>query len=145
VTGRTPPGRPNWRWLVLILLGGAVGTSVRAWLEGAWPAQPGAWPWTTFWINIGGSLLLGLLLEGLAVSGPDAGWRRGVRLGVGTGVLGGFTTYSTFAVESVERLRDGSWPVGATYALVSVVVGILAAGAGLRLGRVAFAKLREPA
>jgi CrcB protein len=145
-SSRRRPGSPDWRWLLLILFGGALGTAVRAWLESTWPAQPGAWPWTTFWINIAGSLLLGLLLEGLAISGPDAGWRRGVRLCVGTGVMGGFTTYSTFAVESVERLGGGQWLVGAAYALVSVMFGILSAIAGLRLGRTVFSRLLgEPA
>lgn len=134
------PGPPDWRWLALILLGGTLGTGVRAWLEGAYPAAAGAWPWTTFWINVSGSFLLGLLLEGLAVAGSDAGWRRGVRLGVGTGVMGGFTTYSTFSVETMSLLGDGHWVVGFGYALGSVVLGIVAAAAGLRLGRAVFGR-----
>ncbi|MGC3994827.1 MAG: CrcB family protein [Propionicimonas sp.] len=119
------PVRPVW--LGVILAGGTVGTAVRAALESAWPAVPGEWPWTTFWINVSGALVLGVLLEVLAASGPDRGWRRGLRLGVGTGVLGGYTTYSTFSVETVSLLRSGALLTGVGYALVSVVVGVVLA------------------
>jgi fluoride exporter len=110
----------------LIVIGGMAGTAVRAGLEAAAPAQPGGWPWTTFWINIVGSLLLGALLEWLA-SGEDVGWRRSVRLGVGTGVLGGFTTYSTFSVETISLLASGHGLTAVGYALVSAAAGVAAA------------------
>ena len=127
--------RPKWQWLAVILLGGMLGTATRAGLAGAFPSAPGTWPWTTFWINLAGSFLLGVLLELLAVTGADAGWRRGVRLGVGTGVMGGFTTYSTFSVETVQLLSAGAWLIGLGYALASVLLGIGLAGAGLVVGR----------
>ena len=123
------------RWLGLIFLGGAVGTALRSLLEGAYGAAPGQWPWATFWINVGGSLLLGALLEGIAASGRDTGWRRGLRLGVGTGVMGGFTTYSTFSVETVALLRSGQGLLAAGYAQASVIAGVLAALLGVRLVR----------
>jgi CrcB protein len=123
------------RWLALIFLGAALGTTARSLLEGAFPAGPGAFPWTTLWINVCGSLLLGMLLEAIAESGRDAGWRRGLRLGLGTGVLGGFTTYSTFSVETVLLLRSGHWLLALGYALASVVPGVLAAMLGVRLVR----------
>ena len=123
------------RWLFLIFVGAALGTTVRSLLEGAWPAGPGAFPWTTFSINVCGSLLLGMLLEAIAASGRDSGWRRGVRLGVGTGVLGGFTTYSTFSVEAVLLLRSGHWLLATGYALATVGTGVLAAMLGVRLVR----------
>ena len=75
---------------------------------------------------MGGALLLGGLVTLLAVTGSDAGWRRGVRLGLGTGLLGGFTTYSTFSVETMELLR-ASWLLGVAYAVTTVVAGFLAA------------------
>lgn len=118
-----------------VALGGAVGALVRALLETAVPAGPGPWPWTTFWINVVGSLALGALLESLLHAGPDEGWRRTVRVGCGTGVLGGFTTYSSFAVEAVQLLEDGHMLVGLGYAVVSVVVGLLAALTGILLAR----------
>ena len=123
------------RWLGLVFLGGAVGTTLRSLLETAYGAAPGQWPWATFWINVGGSLLLGALLEGIAASGRDTGWRRGLRLGVGTGVMGGFTTYSTFSVETVSLLGSGQGLLAAGYALASVITGVLAALLGVRVVR----------
>ena len=61
--------------------------------------------------------------------------RRGVRLGVGTGLLGGFTTYSSFAVETAQLVRGGAVLAGFGYAMTSVVLGLALAAAGLALGR----------
>lgn len=110
----------------LIVVGGMAGTALRASLALWFPSAPGQWPWTTLWINLTGSLLLGILLEMLAAF-DDAGWRRAVRLGVGTGFFGGFTTYSSFSVETVALLRSGEWLTGVSYAVLSVGVGIAAA------------------
>lgn len=123
------------RTLFPVLIGGAVGTLLRAGLSGLLPAASGAWPWTTFWINLTGSFSLGLLLELLFDRWPDSGWRHSVRLGVGTGMLGGFTTYSTFAVETVQLAGAGGVWLGVGYAAASVTFGLLAAGAGLWVGR----------
>ncbi|WP_454853604.1 fluoride efflux transporter CrcB [Promicromonospora soli] len=117
----------------LVALGGAVGALARWLLESAFAAEPGEWPWATFWINLCGALLLGVLLEWLLHAGPDHGWRRAVRLGVGTGLIGGFTTYSTFVLEAVSLAQDGRAIPGVAYALVSVVLGVVAAGAGTGL------------
>ena len=89
------------------------------------------WPWVTFWINVVGSVVLGALLEALSRAGDDSGWRRAVRLGVGTGVVGGFTTYSTFVLEIDQLARAGALPLAAAYALISVIVGLAAAAAGM--------------
>ena len=122
--------REHLRLVTLVLVGGTLGTALRAWLEGAF-APPTGWPWATFGINLVGSFVLGLLLERLVRGGPDDGWRRSVRLGCGTGILGGFTTYSTFVLE-VERLAsDGETAVAVAYPLVSVVLGVALAVAGM--------------
>lgn len=126
--------RERWLLLALVFAGGCLGTTVRSELSTAFPQAAHGWPWTTFWINLSGALVLGCLLGALARFGSDEGWRRRARLGLGTGVLGGYTTYSTFAVEVVERQRDSLLALGLGYALVSVVGGILAAAVGLRLG-----------
>lgn len=110
----------------LIVVGGMAGTALRASLEAWFPSAPGHWPWATLWINLTGSLLLGVLLEALAAFDDD-GWRRAVRLGVGTGFFGGFTTYSSFAVETVTLLRSGDWLTGISYAVLSVGLGVSAA------------------
>lgn len=121
------------RLALLVAVGASVGTLIRAALERAYPAAPGDWPLTTFLINIVGSLLLGLLLESLLRSGDDTGRRRQMRLLLGTGVLGGFTTYSSFIVEIDQLARTGHPGVGAAYALVSVALGLIAAGVGVSL------------
>jgi len=135
------PVRPAW--LGVILLGGTAGTAVRAALESAFAPVPGQWPWTTFWINLGGAFLLGVLLEGLAISGRDHGWRRGLRLGLGTGMLGGFTTYSSFAVESFGLIGSSSWLIGLGYAVGSVLLGVAAAFGGVRAVRLPVRWLRR--
>jgi CrcB protein len=122
-------------WLGLILLGATVGTAVRSALESAWPAAPGAWPWTTFVINLVGSFVLGALLELLSASRLTPAWQRGLRLGLGTGLLGGFTTYSTFATETAALGTSGALAISFGYALVSVVAGVLLAASGMLAAR----------
>lgn len=131
--GRRPALHRRFRLLAVIFVGGAVGTLARAVLEDAVPTAPDAVPWMTLAVNVFGSFVLGLLLETLARTGPDSDWRRVVRLGLGTGVLGGFTTYSTFAVETVERLPPQAPLVGLAYAVTSVILGVCAAAVGYRL------------
>lgn len=135
---RPPAARPRRspslpRLAGLVALGGTAGTAARAYLEAALPAQAGGWPWTTFLINVVGSLALGVLLESLLRGGDDTGWRRAVRVGCGTGIVGGFTTYSTFVLEVERLLQGGHAAVGVLYALASVVAGLVAAGAGIAI------------
>lgn len=125
-------------------LGGALGSSIRALLGSLAPTVPGTFPVMTFAINVSGSFLLGALLQGLSQRGPDEGRRRTVRLIVGSGVLGGFTTYSTFVLE-VERLLDGKVWLGIGYVAVSLAVGIVAAIAGIAAMRTAARHRRRSA
>ena len=117
--------------LALVAAGGCAGTLVRAALERAWPASPGHLPVTTLALNVVGALALGLLLGALG------GGRPRLRLALGTGVLGGLTTHSTFILESHRLLTsggDGGHPVlGAAYLVGSMVAGLVAAGRGLWL------------
>lgn len=122
--------------LAFVFVGGTCGTWVRAELSKNFPVAADGWPWVTFWINVSGAFVLGCLLGLLARLGDDSGWRRRARLGLGTGVLGGYTTYSTFAVEVVERQRDSLLLLGAGYALASVVGGAALAALGLRSARI---------
>lgn len=116
-----------------VAVGGMFGTSARASIESALPVVSG-WSWPTFLINLGGSLVLGLL-TGLLARGASVGWRRLLRLGVGTGVIGGFTTYSTFVMEVDMRLAGGSTTLALLYAFASILMGVAAAVAGLVIGR----------
>lgn len=127
-----PVHRHLWA-LAVVFTGGAVGTAVRYVIEEQLPHSPSQWPTATFGINIAGAFVLGLLLESLVRGGPDAGVRRRLRLLLGTGFCGAFTTYSTFALETVEGIRGGFTGLAMTYAVVSVILGILAAWAGIAL------------
>ena len=117
--------------LALVAAGGCAGTLVRAALERAWPASPGHLPVTTLALNVVGALALGLLLGALGEGRPR------LRLALGTGVLGGLTTHSTFILESHRLLTsggDGGHPVlGAAYLVGSMLAGLVAAGLGLWL------------
>ncbi|MBG6181342.1 fluoride efflux transporter FluC [Arthrobacter sp. CAN_A1] len=126
--------RPHWRptLILLVFLGGMGGTLSRFWLDGELPAPQG-WPLPTLLINLCGSFLLGLLLEAHLRSGPDRGKRRMVRLLAGTGFLGGFTTYSTFAVEAIGLGIDGDYWLAASYVTASLLGGILLSVAGIGL------------
>ena len=116
---------------VLAALGGAVGALARWGLTLALPRTSGHWPWATLVVNLAGCLLLGVLLGALEALRPDD---VRVRALLGTGVLGGFTTFSAFAVEVVDLVGAGSVLVAAGYVVASVAGGVLAVGLGLRAG-----------
>lgn len=101
---------------------------------GLWLGTPG-WPLGILVINLSGSLALGALLEWLSRQGPDEGRRRAVRLALGTGVLGGYTTYSALAVDSVTLLARGEMLTGVFYPVASVLLGVVAAGVGILVAR----------
>ena len=116
---------------VLICLGGALGTGAR-YLTALWAASAfgPAFPAGTLIVNVAGSFLLGFLMGMAPVFSAD------VRLMLTTGVMGGFTTYSTFNYETTNYFRDGAWLMGATN-IAATLVGCLAAGlAGIALARV---------
>jgi fluoride exporter len=118
--------------VVVVLAGGALGSAARYGVNHVLPAQQG-FPVATFVENIVGAFLLGLLLETLLRAGAEDGVRRMLRLGLGTGVLGGFTTYSALALE-VERLWvDGDTGLAVGYGLGSVVCGTVTATLGIVL------------
>jgi CrcB protein len=131
VTDRPPHQRIGH--LLVVWFGGCLGTASRFVVNRAVP-QPLHLPLGTFMINIVGALLLGVLLARLAAGGADRGRRRVVRLAVGTGFLGGFTTYSALAVDTVALTLTGRAGWGTAYALATVLVGVTAAGLGLTLG-----------
>jgi CrcB protein len=133
---RGEPGRPVYlrpRPILLVVIGGALGTAARHGIADAVPATPGGWPLATLAVNLAGAFLLGVLLEALARRGPDDGWRRELRLFAGTGFCGGFTTYSAFAIELDLLLREMQPAVAAGYALASLVGGIVLTVLGIAL------------
>ena len=112
--------------------GGVLGALARWGVGEALPHSPGAWPWATVLVNLTGCLVLGVLLAALFARHPDSRWLRPF---LGTGVLGGYTTFSTFAVDAVQLTDAGAAGTAALYVVVSVVGGVLAAAAGVALGR----------
>lgn len=115
---------------VFVFAGGALGTSIRAALASLQPSDT-LIPWATFAVNLAGALLLGFLLETLALTHPDTGWFKRFRLFAGTGLMGGFTTYGTFILEVDTRVASHHALIALAYALVSVVLGLVMAGLGV--------------
>lgn len=119
---------------LVVALGGALGALARWAVGEALPASPAGWPWPTLAVNLTGCLLIGVLLAVLLERFRTATLLRPF---LATGVLGGFTTYSTFAVDVVRLADAGAWAVAAGYVVASVLGGLLAVVAGLVLGRTA--------
>ena len=125
----------NWLW---VALGGAAGAVARYGLgvqAGRWLGD--GWPWGTFIANVAGGLLMGLLVGWLGLRG-GADQER-LRLLLGVGVLGGFTTFSAYSLETVLMIERREWGGAVGYAGLSAVLAITAVFAGLWLSRRAFA------
>ncbi|HUB93660.1 MAG TPA: CrcB family protein [Verrucomicrobiae bacterium] len=116
-----------------VFIGGCLGALTRYTITLLLPTKTDQWPMATFIVNMLGALALGVLLEGLARSGPDVGLRRFLRLGIGTGFIGAFTTYSTLAVDADLLVRNGDPVRAGVYTLISVVGGILLSALGIWL------------
>ena len=124
--------------LTLICLGGAIGTGARyltsLWAAGAFGV---AFPLGTLIVNVAGSFLIGFIMQ---MSAATELLSSDVRLMLTTGVMGGFTTYSTFNYETTNYFRAGAWGLGALNA-GATFFGCLAAGlAGLALARLLFGR-----
>lgn len=128
----TPPHR-HLGLLGLVAAGGVVGTAARygstLWLGTAASGLPTA----TLAVNLVGCFLLGLLLEALGRRGPESPRMQAARLALGTGVLGGFTTFGSLAEELAQLVHAHADGVAAVYAVVSVVGGLVATVLGITL------------
>lgn len=127
---------PGWFNLLLVALGGAIG-SVARWGANLWVGSrygtDVAWPWATFGVNVTGSFAIGLV-AGLAATGT-LGVGPTTRLFLAVGVLGGFTTFSSFSLELLTAAEGGRLWTALAYAVASVVLGFLAAAGGAALAR----------
>ncbi|MGW1813105.1 fluoride efflux transporter CrcB [Streptomyces sp. NPDC002125] len=88
---------PPWRVLAAVAAGGAAGATARYAASLAWPAAEGEFPWTVFAVNVSGCALIGVLMVLTAERGRVT--RPLARPFLGVGVLGGFTTFSTYAAD----------------------------------------------
>jgi CrcB protein len=117
-----------------VAAGGAIGAALR-FLLGEWARQHsalGGFPWATLGINVTGSLMLGLLAGG-ALLGDSASPQLRAMLMIG--VLGGFTTFSSFSLETLTMLQAGAMSRAALYTLSSVALSVGAAALGMVLAR----------
>ena len=118
--------------LIQVALGGAIGATLRH-LSGVAAARIAGhgFPWGTLFVNVVGSLLMGMLVVALARHG-------GTRLSpfLATGILGGFTTFSAFSLDALTLYERGEVAVAAAYIAASLVFSLAAITAGLWLARV---------
>ncbi|WP_211168058.1 CrcB family protein [Brevibacterium sp. 'Marine'] len=131
----TRPVHLRLSYLGLAFLGGTLGTAAREAVSLSLPTL-GDVPWAILTVNILGAFALGLLLDSLARSGPDDGWRRRTRILGGTGFMGGFTTYSALAADTASLLGAGPGGannpgVGLAYGVGTVLIGGLATFVGI--------------
>jgi CrcB protein len=113
--------------LAAVAAGGMLGAAARFAVAEAIPHRPGVFPWATFWTNLLGSLVLGFLLVLVLERFPPT---RYLRPFLATGIIGAFTTMSTFAVETAILIKDGHVGVGLLYAVATVGCGLALAYAG---------------
>lgn len=124
--------RPVVHQLLLVAAGGAIGTTARLALSGIGPEGPQSFWWSTLPVNVLGAFLLAYLLR---LVDRRVRLALDIRVALGTGVLGAFTTYSTFAVEVVATAASGRLWTSLAYAAASLSAGVTAALLGLRVGR----------
>lgn len=117
--------------LPAIALGGAIGSLARWGLAEALPHSATAFAWSTWLVNVTGAFALGLLMPLVLALGPH---RRRLRPFLGAGVLGGFTTFSTWMLD-VRTTLDSSALLAVTSLAATLVLGLIATVAGLTAGR----------
>ncbi|MFE7182388.1 FluC/FEX family fluoride channel [Streptomyces erythrochromogenes] len=127
---------PQGRVLAAVAAGGALGASARYGISLLWPAAPGAFPWATLWINASGCALIGVLMVLIGEGGRSAPHPL-LRPFAGTGVLGGFTTFSTYAMDFSRLLDEGEARSALAYAGLTVVAALGAVWAAASVTRLA--------
>ncbi|WP_043266060.1 CrcB family protein [Streptomyces sp. CT34] len=120
---RAAPWRGEWPVIGAVAVGGAIGAAARYGAALIWPTGPGAFPWTTLAVNVSGCALMGVLMV-LITEVWTA--HRLLRPFLGTGILGGFTTFSTYVVD-IERLVEAHRVAAAPAYLAATLLAALAA------------------
>jgi CrcB protein len=124
--------------LALIVAGGVAGALARQGLWVVFPRHPDVFDWTTLGINVGGSFLLGALMT---VAKEARGVHRRTAPLLGTGVIGGFTTFSTCIVEAQELAASGAPLTALTYLALTLAAALLAVFGGIALARLILRRL----
>jgi fluoride exporter len=119
--------------LLAVALGGALGSLARYGVDKLIERRSfSIFPWSTFTINATGCLLIGVVIAALVDRNQTPAW---IRVGLVVGVLGGYTTFSTFAQEGLSLFEEGRSGVALAYTLGSVITGVMAVYVGTRIGR----------
>jgi CrcB protein len=126
--------RAPWAVLGVISAGGVLGALARYGLVSAWPHRPDRFPWATFVTNVSGCLLIGVLMV-LITEVWSA--HRLLRPFLGVGVLGGYTTFSTYAVDVQQLVAAGAARTGLAYLAGTLGAALAAVYAGIALTRLA--------
>ena len=113
---------------LLVGLGGAIGSMFRYAL--ALLVKSNGFPLATFLVNVGGSLLIGMVF---GLSQRDETFATNWKLFLATGICGGFTTFSTFSAENLQLMQQGRWALCGGYILLSIITCITATWLGYRL------------
>ena len=129
------------RLLLLAAGGGALGAGARYLVNVACTACLGpGFPWATFAVNVAGSFLMGVVVAAaVPVLGGSAEWRTFLA----TGILGGFTTFSAFSLDAITLIERGQWGHAVIYALLSVLLSVVALFLGLLVMRMVRARSVE--
>lgn len=131
-------GGSTWRGgegpvLLVVAIGGALGALARYAAGQWWPTPAGTFPWTTFAINVVGCFLIGVLLVLVSeVFSPH----RLIRPVLGTGVLGGFTTFSAYAVDAQRLINERHAGTALAYLAATVTAALVAVSVAVRATRV---------
>ncbi|MFT3966586.1 MAG: fluoride efflux transporter CrcB [Sphingobium sp.] len=119
---------------LLVMTGGAIGSALRYHAGRIGLALLGpAWPWGTLFVNVSGGFVMGLFAGWLALRGAGGG--EFLRIFFAVGILGGFTTFSAFSLETMLMIERGELASALGYVLLSVVASVGALGLGLGLSR----------
>ncbi|MBV1707401.1 MAG: fluoride efflux transporter CrcB [Hyphomicrobiales bacterium] len=123
--------------MILVFIGAGIGGALRQGTNVAWMrlAGPNAtFPFATFTCNVLGSFVMGLLIAFFAFRSTSA-WAPETKLFMTTGILGGYTTFSTFSLDTAFLIERHQMPMALFYVLASVIISILALFTGLALVR----------
>lgn len=131
-TARRSSAGVVWSVLAVISAGGVVGALARYGLGEAFPHRPGAFAWATFGVNVSGCFLIGVLMVLITDVWPT---RRLLRPFLGTGVLGGYTTFSTYIVDVQDQLAAGSAGTALAYLAGTLLAALASVYGGIVLTR----------
>ena len=122
--------------IILVFTGGGLGALGR-WGFGLISARllGNAWPWGTFGVNVIGCFVMGLVMGHLMKTGAMSPSNDNWRLFLATGILGGFTTFSAFSLETAKMIEADHWQSAGLYTLASVTLSVAAVFAGMALSR----------